>query len=372
MSMLVYLVCDHDAMGDQIRRILVREGIDCPAAHVVSPDLVAKRLSRINPDLVIVVVGTDPDRAMASLAELRLKAPARVLAVGPASDPKQVIRSLRAGADDYVDEEDLENHLQEALSRCKSTGQLREDAGRLITVLAPSGGSGSSTIAANVATVLAKQHERSALLDMKLEAGDLSALLDLKPSYTLADLCQNISRLDRTLFERTLVRHGSGVHLLAPPKYLSDVHHVTPEGIVQVLTLARSAFPYVIVDLDRTFREEQAEVLLRSDIILLVLRLDFTALRNTRRTLDYFSDLGIDKSKVRLVINRHGQAKEVPAGTAEEALGVKIFHYVPEEPKTVNRANNNGVPLVLEAPSAKVSKSVVKLAASVNGHYKAH
>jgi pilus assembly protein CpaE len=72
------------------------------------------------------------------------------------------------------------------------------------------------------------------------------------------------------------------------------------------------------------------------------------------------------------VVNRYGQPKEVPASKAEEALGVKIAHYIPDDPKTVNRANNNGVPLILEAPSARVSRSVLKLAASVNGQHKAH
>ena len=370
--MLAYIVCDHEASGGKVRQVLLQEGLDCPAAHVVTPDLAAEHLSRAQPDLVVVVLGINLDRALIVLNDLHLKATARVLAVGPASDPKLVIRSLRAGADDYVDQDDLENHLREALSRCRGARRSQEDAGRLIAVLAPSGGCGSSTIAANVAAVLAKEHKQTALLDLKLEAGDLAALLDLKPTHTLADLCRDVARMDRSLFERSLARHAGGVHLLAAPRHLADVRHVTPEGIRQVLTLARASFPYVIVDLDHSYREEQAQVLRKADVILLVLRLDFTALRNARRTLDHFEELGIGKDKVRLVINRYGQAKEVPAAQAEEALGVKIFHYVPDDPKTVNRANNNGVPLVLEAPSAKVSKSVAKLAASVNGRHKAH
>jgi pilus assembly protein CpaE len=48
---------------------------------------------------------------------------------------------------------------------------------------------------------------------------------------------------------------------------------------------------------------------------------------------------------------------------------MKISHYIPDEPKTVNRANNNGVPVVLEAPSAKVSRSLAQLAISVNGRH---
>ena len=104
-------------------------------------------------------------------------------------------------------------------------------------------------------------------------------------------------------------------------------------------------------------------------MILLVLRLDFTCLRNTRHALEYLKELGVDPERVRLVANRHGQPKEVPAATAEEALGVKIFHLVPEDAKSVNRANNNGVPLVLENPRAKVSRSLTALAHSINGHH---
>jgi pilus assembly protein CpaE len=370
--MLAYLICDHEVTGGKVRQFLLREGLECPAAHVMTPDLAAGRLANAQPDLVVVVLGADPEHALTVMGGLQVKAPARVVAVGPASDPKLVIRSLRAGADDYVDQDDLESHLREAVSRCRGARQSQEDAGRLIAVLAPSGGSGSSTIAVNVATVLAKEHKQTALLDLKLEAGDLSALLDLKPTHTLADLCRDVARMDRSLFERSLARHASGVHLLAPPRHLADVRHVTPEGVSQVLTLARAAFPYVIVDLDHSFRDEPAQVLRQADIILLVIRLDFTALRNARRTLDHLTEQGIDLEKVRLVINRYGQAKEVPAARAEEALGFKIFHYVPDDPKTVNRANNNGVPLVLEAPSAKVSRSVAKLAANVNGRHKTH
>ena len=72
------------------------------------------------------------------------------------------------------------------------------------------------------------------------------------------------------------------------------------------------------------------------------------------------------------MVNRYGQPKEVPYAKAEEALGLKISHYVPDDPKTVNRANNNGVPVILESPSAQGRQVPRKLAASVNGQHNAH
>ena len=127
------------------------------------------------------------------------------MVVGPNVDSKLVVRALRGGADDYVDEEDIEADLEVALGRLKRELAAQSgEGGRVIAVLAPSGGSGSSTLAANIATMLAKEHKSAVLVDLKLETGDLAALLDLKPTHTLADLCQNVARIDRVMFERSL------------------------------------------------------------------------------------------------------------------------------------------------------------------------
>ena len=217
--------------------------------------------------------------------------------------------------------------------------------------------------------MLAKEHKSAALVDLKLETGDLAALMDLKPTHTVADLCQNVARIDRVMFEGSLARHSSGVHLLASPLKFSDVPFVTPEGVRKTLVQARLMFPYIVIDLDHSFHSEQMEAIRQANLILIVLRLDFASVRNARRTLDYLEKLGIGRDRMQVVVNRYGQPKEVPFAKAEEALGLKISHYIPDDPTTVNRANNDGVPLVIASPSSKVSKSVMKLAASVNGKH---
>jgi pilus assembly protein CpaE len=322
------------------------------------------------PDLLVVVLSPNTERTLACLGALRSLAQTRILAIGPAGDSRLVLRALRAGASDYADEEELGTDLPAALSRIKDEIAPLGEQGRVVALLAPNGGSGSSTLAVNIATVLAREHKSSLLIDLKLASGDLAALLDLKPTHTLAELCQNAAQMDGVMYERSLVKHASGVHLLAAPASFRDIGYVTADGVRQALVLGRSLFPYVVLDLDHSFHEEQLVGLQQADVILLVLRLDFAALCNTRRALDYLEQSGISRERVRLVVNRYGQPKEVPAAKAEEALGGKIFHYVPDEPKTINRANNNGVPAVLEYPSARVSRSVTQLAISINGRHK--
>jgi pilus assembly protein CpaE len=373
--MQALLISDDEATGSEIRRILIREGVPIPASNVVTLAEVTKRPDRVGAGLVLAVLPADAVGSLKTLdvlGKLHREQHSHIIALGPAGDPKLVIRALRGIVDDYVDLDEVEQELAGAIANWRARRPAQRAEGRLIAVLAPSGGSGSSTLAANIATVLAKKHEAAGLLDLKLESGDLAALLDLKPTYTIADLGQNIDRMDRVFFERTLAKHASGVHLLAPPHLLADVRRVTTDCVRQAVAIAREMFPYVVADLDHSYRDEQEEVLRLADIVLVVLRLDFSSLKNVRRTLEHLDRLGVAQEKIRLVVNRYGQAKEVPAAKAEAALGKKIDHYVPDDPKTINKANNTGVPVVLDAPSAKVSRSVAKLAESVNGRHLDH
>jgi pilus assembly protein CpaE len=368
--MQVILSGDHETIVAEVRRVVLREGLECPAGHVIPLDTMLEGIAKVHPDLLLLVLSPDPDRALSVLADAKDTSRGRVVVVGPSVDPKLVVQALRGGADDYVDEDDIEADLLVALGRLKRELMAQSgEEGRIIAVLAPSGGSGSSTLAVNIAATLAKEHKSTVLMDLKLEAGDLSALLDLKPTHTIADICQNVARLDRVMFERSLTRHTSGVHLLASPLQFTDVQFVSAEGVRKSLGMAKLMFPYIVVDLDHSFRAEQVETLRLAHQLLLVLRLDFASLRSARRTLDYLEKLNIGRERIQLVVNRYGQPKEVPFGKAEEALGLKIAHYIPDDPRTVNRANNDGVPVVIESPSAKVSKSLMRLAASVNGKH---
>lgn len=363
--MQALIVTDDRAAAQRIRTALAPAGYDCPPANLIPLNRAAEPLP--GPGTVAVVPLTpDPERALGAVAALAADGPP-VLVVGPAADARLVLRAVRAGAADFVDEQDLEAELAAALGRILLRPGRPAEPARTITVLSPSGGSGASTIAVNIATVLAAEHRSALLIDLNLHTGDSAALLDLRPEHTLAELCQNAARLDRTMFDRSLARHSSGVHLLAPPPFHADAQYITPDGVRQVLGLARGAFPYVVIDLDHTFAPEQVEAVRQTDLVVLVLRLDFTCLRNARRALDHLEQLGVGRDAVRVVVNRYGRAKEIPAGKAEEALGVRIGHYIPDDPKSVNRANNNGVPVVRESPSARVSRSLANLAASVNG-----
>ena len=251
----------------------------------------------------------------------------------------------------------METELKDALRRWRTKVTKATATGKLISLIAPNGGCGVSTLAVNLAVALAGEQERVLLVDLHLNTDDLASLLDLKPAYSIANLCQSLSGIDHSLFEKALTPHESGVQLLAPPRRVEDSATVTPRGVSQVLVLARSEFPFVVVDLDVDSGETMQEVLIQSDLILLVLKPDVISLRNAKRLLGRLEWLGISPFSIRTVLSRVGQPGEVAAAKVEAALRTKIFHVMPEDLKVVNNCNNMGVPVTKEAPRSKFASA---------------
>lgn len=364
--MRAYIVGDNPRIVGEVRAVLEREHYECEFAAATLA--VLERLGRTGADLVVIVLSPTPEAPLAVLREVGRQVSAPRLAVGPGGASELQLEAIRAGADYYVAEEKLRSYLEAVLERLpprpvhvSRPGQT----GRTVAVIAGSSGSGATTLAVNLAAALAPQCGGALLVDLNLGGGDAGTLLNLKPVHTLAELCANSERMDQVMFDRSLTHHDTGIALLAPSQSFKEIKQVTPEGVKKALTLGRMRFPIIVADLADFFHAEQEEVLREADVVLVVFRLDFTSLRNTRRTLDYLEQISGVTGKIRLVANRCGQPNELPAWKVEEALGVPIRHSIPDDVRTVNHANNNGNPAVFETPSSKYARSVAELAATL-------
>jgi pilus assembly protein CpaE len=360
--MQTLIISDDEAIGSRIRLSLLGIGHECPASNLVRADRALDVLSSLKPELSVLAVGSELNGALTLLTQVRRLAATPLLAVGSLANPRSVLQVLRSGADDYVDQSDIEVELAGVVDGLISGRRGRTQPGRVIGVVAPSGGAGASTVAANLAVTLAKQHKSVGLIDFKLATGDLASLLDLRPVHTLADLFPSLEQIDRSIFERTLVRHDTGVHLLASPRRYDARDLVSPAGISRVMELARGMFPFVVMDIDPSLSPEQMQALQVADAIVIMMRLEFNSLCNARQALDHISRHNISRERILVVANRQGQPKEIPLAKVEEALGQKVAQFIPDDPKTVIRANNNGIPVVVDSPSARCSKNLVQLA----------
>jgi len=382
--MRIFIASDDPGTSYQLREQLLGLGQECPASQVVPLDRAVTYLQSVprtssavsgsgeaaaaesNRDLVFVILSPAVERSLDVVRDIRRRVhPRHLFLIGPTDDSKVVLRAMREGANEYLDVAELAQELPAAIERLRQEDSQQRGA-KLVAVMAPSGGTGCSTLAVNLATLLARQPGGCVLLDLETAFGDLASLLDLKPLHTSADLCRNVTRIDRSLLEKSLVRHDNGLAMLAAPLRIADATHVTWDGLHQILSVANDLASYVVADLSHSFLEITAPVLAQADRIVMVLRLDFTSLRNTRRVLEHLEQSGIAQDRLVVVANRYGRPGELTASEAQSALGIPITHYIAEDPKNVNRANNQGVPVVQYAPSAKVARQLTDLATSLS------
>jgi pilus assembly protein CpaE len=371
--MQTVIACNDQSISLKICASLRQLGIECPLSKIVSQDC-TQVLTPTNGDrsLLVVFFGS----ATFTLEELTLLKQlstlggerVKVVAVGPAANPNLILQAVRSGAVDYLDVNyNFDTELGNLLDRIKTADRDQAGVGRLFTVLGHVGGVGASLLATNLAAALAQKQEVCGLLDFQLRGGDLAMLLKSTPRHTLLSLADKAHQLDRAMFDRSLIKHESGIHLLAGPEPFSDYRQVSPQVIQKIVQFARASYPSVVVDLEDAEHPEQVRALAASDQIILPLRLDFVSLCRAKKCVDHLLRANVLREHITLVANRTGQPKELPVQRVSELLGLPIEHQIPDDPATVNSSFNLGEPLVIASPKSKVAQSIVRLAESLIG-----
>ena len=366
--MFVVIASDSPGVSTKVRRALAQNGHECPITNVVGlqqcETLLQSRTHQI--DILVVVNPTDEVRGLALIRRLRKLTSAQLIAVGSSRNSKHILETLHAGADDYVDEDsELDEQFHASFERI----ELRSDSsstGHLIAVTSASGGSGSSTIAANLAIKLSQRSESCALVELDAGFGDLAALLNLSPRYTIGDLLRHQEPIDRGMLEQSLVVHSSGVKLLAAAGPFDDVELTDAHAVSRIVALCRNLFSWSIMDVECR-HSTNTELLKAAQTILLVLRMDFTSLCNTRRLLDAWKELQIDLDRVQLVANRVGQCGEVPMPQARQLLGSQFTACVPDDVLHANLSANCGNPVVIESPKSPLSRAIADIIDQIPG-----
>jgi pilus assembly protein CpaE len=326
-----------------------------------------ERVAQYRPDAVVIDVAEHGESIWETMHEVQETLTGRVLALGPSTNAQLILQSLNEGAYKYVDVARVTVDLPAALRRIRGEPLLAVERGKVISVLGASGGCGASTIAVNIAAAYCHRNQRSVLVDLNLEGGDLAVLLRVQPTHSIADFCQNSARMDESMFDTCLVTDKNGMALLPPPLRYQDIGKVTTRGVRKAITMARNKFPYVVVDVERSYRGEHAQALFQSDVILLVVRLDIPSVRQAGRLLAYLDDLGIDRQRVRLVVNRMTAKCDLRDRDVEATLKLPVALSIAEESRHLNQAVQRGVPLVVNRPRSRMAQGLTSLAGSLNG-----
>lgn len=194
----------------------------CASYPVASTDPVVRRIQSANADVVLVDIPADnPSLALRSIELLHQELPDSALfVIGSMTQPQVIVNAMRAGAREFVERPSTTTDLLEAfvrLTTAQRKGRREESRGKMFTIVNAKGGSGSTTVAVNLALALQASHGNTALVDVA-QLGHCALHLNLKPLFTMADAIRNLHRLDSSLLESFMTRHGGGMQLLAGPQ----------------------------------------------------------------------------------------------------------------------------------------------------------
>ncbi len=368
------IVDPNDTTRDALKSMLLGMDIVWLEAECSRYEFFADVVGQTTPDIGVVSIDHDAEKALQLIADLRDSAPlCSILVISTSTDGQLILQALRAGAKEFLTQplgvEDLVAAIERIGNQRYGTGGGKARGCKVIAVAGATGGVGTTSLAVNLGCALAKRSSLSvALIDLDLSVGDADVFLDTIPDYTLVDVAQNISRLDFTLLKRSLTKHPSGLYLLPRPVKLQDTSLITPDDLHRVIGLLKATFSHLIFDLSKSYSEVDMVALQAAEHILLLTQLDLPCLRNVVRVLMSLDEADGFKEKIQVVVNRAGlQDGQISLKKAQETIGREINWQIPNDYRTMAEVRNNGVPLINQAPTAGITQAVLALAETFSG-----
>jgi pilus assembly protein CpaE len=238
----------------------------------------------------------------------------------------------------------------------------------VVAVFSPKGGVGRTTIAVNLAVAAATLGHKVALVDASFQFGDVGVLLNLNPrNKSIGDLAAELQVGEAESLDTFMITHSSGVRVLLAPPSPEQAELIGPLAVKRVLQRLRQDHELVVVDCPSSFNEPTLAVLDESDLILTLLSLEITSVKNMRLFLEVSEQLGYTNDKIRLVLNRADSTLGIRVADVEHSIGRKVDHTIVSDGRSVVYALNRGVPFFLSNREAQVSQDILRLAQAVTG-----
>ena len=334
---------------------------------VADSDEKAYKLSQNDNTILIVDLSQEQNQKLDLITKVQNSFPAvKILALSDNPSVNLIIDIMRAGAKEFLPVPIIKNEFIETINKliAENSSAKEKNNCKIVTVYSNKGGIGKTSLATNLALELAKvTKENVALIDLNFQTGDITTFLDLKPSFNISYMLENLDKINETFLLSTLERYKrTSLYVLADPPYFKQADTIKPNLIGKLFNILKETFSYIIVDAEASFDGKNIAALDSSDLILLVTVANIPALRNTQRCLELFDKLGYDKNKTQIVVNRYMENDEIKSQDVEKVLSKNIYWKIPNNYFAIMSAINKGIPVSDINSSTNVAQSYRELA----------
>jgi pilus assembly protein CpaE len=382
----VLIVDDIPETRDHLSKLLGFESdVEVVGAAAGGPEAI-EMATALRPDVVLMDINMPGMDGITATEKLAADVPtAAVIMMSVQGEADYLRRSMLAGAREFLvkpfSSDELTASIRQVWSREKEklsryapvaqSQQTSNESGEpasVAAVFSPKGGVGRTTIAVNLAVAAAQMGKRVALVDASFQFGDVGVLLNLNPrNKSIADLAGELQADEVESLDTFMITHSSGVRVLLAPPSPEQAELIGPAAVRRVLQRLRRDHDLVVVDCPSSFNEATLAVLDEADLILTLLTLEITSVKNMRLFLEVCEQLGYGPDKIRLVLNRADSTLGIRVADVEHSIGRKVDHTIVSDGRSVVYALNRGVPFFLSNREAQVSQDIQRLAAAVTG-----
>ncbi|MGA3373211.1 MAG: hypothetical protein ABSC48_15765, partial [Terracidiphilus sp.] len=198
---------------------------------------------------------------------------------------------------------------------------------------------------------------------LDLPLGDAALNLGVVAEYSAINALQNASRLDSAFLSKLLVKHSTGVSVLAAPGKFPQFP-ATNEAIDKLIAVARQDFENVVIDMGSRLDLMGTSLFKEGATVYLVIQAGIAGLRNSNRLISQYFATGVPKLEI--VLNRYEpRSMGVPEDQITKALTRPANWKIPNDYAAVRRMQSTAVPLALE--DSPISRLIHQMARSACG-----
>ncbi|NCP87585.1 MAG: hypothetical protein CO094_08480 [Anaerolineae bacterium CG_4_9_14_3_um_filter_57_17] len=385
----VLIVDDVAETRENVRKLLQFESDIEVAGAARSGREAVQMTQELKPDVVLMDINMPDMDGIAATEMIRQRDQiTQIVILSVQGDPNYMRRAMLAGARDFLTKPPMADELISAIRRAGQMAQTERSKavqiasapamamaqqmaaglsnGKVIMVYGPKGGVGTTTIAVNLAVALNNTETNVALIDAKLQYGDVAIFLNEQGKNTILDLAPRADELDADVVESVMIKHSaSGLHVLAAPSRPEQAEQVTPDQFSKLVKRLRQMYAYIIVDTASALNDITLAALDGCDVVILVVTQDIPSIKNARLFLDLLQSIGVQRNRVCFVMNKYDKRISITPEKVAENLKQAVGGVIPLDERTVIPAVNRGIPFMIDNKVQPCARAVLDLAGNL-------
>jgi pilus assembly protein CpaE len=297
---------------------------------------------------LVVDISGDPDAAIKAIERVKQAAPDLFVIVSNFhADGETVIACMRAGANEFLTQPVKRTEFREAMGRLERAPRhhtaTESKLGKIYTFIGTKGGVGTTTLAVNFAAVQAQRKASTVLLDLDWVGNDAAMQLGASPQYTLAEVAENLERLDQALFEGFVTRDPLGFFVVGPPDALEQTAQFSDHMFREFATFLVDKYDTIVVDGGRAVSNETVLAAAQvSQAVFLVVDQEFPSIRNAQRYITFLMRMGFNQEQIKVVVNRYSKkigTNQASLEQIQQTLNQPAFYGIPPSPAVLASIN---------------------------------